>query len=284
MNFFFHRYKKLGHTLDPKFKPQQSIRINTLKAPKNILQRLKDKEVILKKISFLKNGFYIDSDFSMGSTTEYLMGYYYIQKAASQAVAEILDPKKEELVLDMCAAPGSKTTHLSELMKNEGNIIALDSNFNRVQALNNNLERMGCKNVTVYRKDAKYADELGLEFDKILLDAPCSGNYTLEEDWFEIRKMDDFEDMKREQKKLIAAAIDLLKPGGVLIYSTCSLEPEENEQVIEYALDNFDVKLQPIKMTFGQQGTTTKTILCKRFWPDTEKTQGFFIAKLEKIS
>lgn len=285
MNFFMHRYKKLGHTLDLKFRSKTYLRINPLNiAPKTLIKRLNDKEIILKKVPWLKHGYEIDSDFSAASTTEYLLGYFYIQEAASQAVAEILNPKSTDLVLDMCAAPGSKTTHLSNLMNNEGVIIALDSNLPRISALNNNLERLKCKNVIVYRKDAKFADDLEKEFDKILLDAPCSGNYTIQDDWFEIRSPDDLLNMQREQKKLILTALTLLKPGGTLVYSTCSLEKEENEDVIEYALNKFDdIKLEPIKLSAGQSGVTKNTKLCKRFWPDTEGTQGFFIAKLKKV-
>ncbi len=284
MNFFMHRYKKLGHDLDLKFKAKKYLRVNPLNTTtKLLIQRLEEKEIILKKISWLKYGYEIDSDFSAASTTEYLLGHFYIQEAASQAVAEALAPTSSDLVLDMCAAPGSKTTHLSQIMNNEGVILALDSNLPRISALNNNIERLRCQNVIVYRKDAQFADDLEKEFDKILLDAPCSGNYTIQEDWFELRTPDDLLKMQREQKKLILTALSLLKPGGTLVYSTCSLEKEENEDVIEYALDKFDdVKLEPIKLNVGQTGITKRTILCKRFWPDTERTQGFFIAKLKK--
>jgi tRNA (cytosine40_48-C5)-methyltransferase len=286
MNFFIHRYKKMGHIIDPeKIKLKQAIRVNNLNInEKELIKRLKEKEVSVNKISFLKNGYYVDSDFSLGSTEEYLSGYYYLQEAASQTISEILDPKEDELILDMCSAPGSKTTHLSQLMKNKGTIIALDSNLKRIEALKNNLERMKCKNVIVYRKDAKYANDFNLKFDKILLDAPCSGNFLIEEDWFEKRDIEGILKNAIEQKKLIAAAIRILKKDGILIYSTCSLEPEENEEIIEYVLDNFDIQLENINLKIGEKGLTEKTKKCIRFWPEKTHTQGFFLAKIKKLS
>ena len=284
MNFFIHRYKKMGQEINPdEIKLKESIRINTLKIDQNTLvKRLKNKEITINKISFLNNGFYTDADFSLSSTEEYLLGYYYIQEAASQIVSEILNPKENELVLDMCSAPGSKTTHLSQLMNNKGTIIALDNHQKRIEALKNNIERLGCENIIVYRKDAKYADDLNLEFDKILLDAPCSGNFLIEKDWFEKRNIEGIEKNAYEQKKLIAKAIKILKNNGTLIYSTCSLEPEENENVIEYALNNFNIQLEKIDINIGDPGITEKTKLCKRFWPNKTNTQGFFIAKIKK--
>lgn len=284
MNFFIHRYKKMGQEINPdEIKLKEAIRINTLKIEQNTLvKRLKNKEITINKISFLNNGFYTDADFSLSSTEEYLLGYYYIQEAASQIVSEILNPKEDELVLDMCSAPGSKTTHLSQLMNNKGTIIALDNHQKRIEALKNNIERLGCENIIVYRKDAKYADDLNLEFDKVLLDAPCSGNFLIEKDWFEKRNIEGIEKNSHEQKKLIAKAIKVLKKKGTLIYSTCSLEPEENENVIEYALDNFNIQLEKIDLNIGDEGLTEKTKLCKRFWPNKTNTQGFFIAKIKK--
>lgn len=285
MNYFLSRYKKMGHDIDPKkIKIPQSIRVNTLKIDeKTIVKRLRDNEVDLKKIPFLKYGYYVDADFSLGSTPEYLFGYYYMQEAASQLVSEVLNPDEKDIVLDMCAAPGSKTTHLSQLMNNKGTIIALDSNMNRIEALNNNMERTGCSNVMVYRKDAKYADDLGMQFDKILLDAPCSGNFATDPEWFDKREIDGIKQNAIEQKKLISVAAKILKKDGLLIYSTCTLEPEENEEVIEYALEKLNLVLEPIRINAGSSGMTERTKLCKRFWPDTDKTQGFFIAKLRKI-
>ena len=285
MNFFIHRYKKMGQKINPEeIKLKDAIRINTLKTDNKIIRRLKNKEINVYKVPYLNNGYFTDADFSLASTEEYLLGYFYIQEAASQCVAEILNPNEKDIVLDMCAAPGSKTTHLSQLMNNNGVIIALDNHLKRIDALKNNIERLGCKNVIIYRKDAKYANDFNIKFDKVLLDAPCSGNFLIEENWFEKREINGIQKNAIEQKKLISTAIKVLKENGTLIYSTCSLEPEENEEVVEYALNNFNVKLKKIDLDIGDEGITEKTKLCKRFWPNKTQTQGFFIAKLIKTS
>ncbi|MFC1722669.1 NOL1/NOP2/sun family putative RNA methylase [Nanoarchaeota archaeon] len=282
MNSLIKRYKELGHPINPDFRPKLSIRINTLKTDKKAcLDHLKKKKVQLKKIPFLYHGYWAEAPFSLVSTAEYLQGYYYIQEAASQLPAQVLSPEKGELVLDMTASPGSKTTQLAQMMENQGQIIALESKKPRIPKLNNNLERLGVKNTIIYHKDARYASDLKVKFDKILLDAPCSGNYTQDPEWFKKRSIQDFKDMAKLQKSLLRAAIQVLKPTGTLVYSTCSLEPEENEEVIEWALENLNLKLDDSNLK-ASPGLTEKTSLCRRFWPDP--TQGFFIAKLTFIS
>jgi NOL1/NOP2/sun family putative RNA methylase len=282
MSIFLRRYSDLGHdfkTAD--IKP--ALRLNTLKISKDdFVVRMKDKGVKLKKIPYTDNGYWFSSEFSLSSTPEYLMGYLYIQEAASQLPVKVLAPSKDDIVLDMCAAPGSKTTQLAQSMDNSGKIIALETNFERIKALLNNLERCGVSNCIVFQKDALYCNDLGIKFNRVLLDAPCSGNLAVDKDWLEKRTIEGIQAQAVIQKKLIAKAISSLAKDGVLVYSTCSLEPEEDEQVIEYALDNFPVVLEKTGLDFGQPGITKRTALCKRFWPDTEKTQGFFIAKLVK--
>ena len=284
MNMFLQRYKELGQDIDPaKIKHRSSLRINTLKIrPNELIKILEKKKVKLKKIDFLDVGYDYKADFSLGSTPEYLQGLYYLQESASQVPPLILNPKKEDVILDCCAAPGSKTTQLAQMMGNKGTIIALDNNKKRLQSLNNNLERLGITNTITYQLDAKSAKQLGITFDKILVDAPCSGNFVTDKDWFKKRDMSGIRNNAEKQKNILTACIEVLKSGGTLVYSTCSLEPEEDEQVIEYALKNFKIKLEPIDMKMGDSGTTENTKLCRRFWPNKTGTQGFFIAKLRK--
>jgi len=261
--FFIERYEKLGWKFKtPKIK--QAIRVNTLKISKeNLKKRLLAKGVKLSDIKFSKNGLFIESSsFSVGSTEEYLLGYYYIQGAASQIPAEMLDPFSNDLVLDCCAAPGGKSTQISQIMNNKGVIVALDKKSQRLIALKNNIERMGCSNIITYNMDALDVKKLTLKFDKILLDAPCSGNFTQEAGWFEKRDIEGIKGNAENQKNLLSKCFDVLNPGGILVYSTCSLEPEENEENVDWFLKNYDVKL----------------LEKKRLWP-SEETQGFFIAK-----
>jgi len=284
MNMFLKRYKEMGHDIDPEaIDARQSIRVNTLKidAP-TLASRLKKKGVRLKKIPFTDHGYWADSDFALSSTAEYLHGYFYIQEAASQLPVKVLAPKKDDAVLDMAAAPGSKTTQLAQCMNNQGTIVALDSSSTRLTALKNNIERCGVKNTIIYQKDAAHADDLGTTFDSILLDAPCSGNFATDRSWFDKRSIDGIKQQAKVQRELLRAAANVLKPGGTIVYSTCSLEKEEDEDVIAWALDKLDLKLADTGLKVGESGATPETRLCRRLWPDTDKTQGFFLAKLRK--
>ncbi len=269
--------------------PDKSFRINTLKAPKDLIKRLEDKGVVVKKIDFLKNGYTYHSKFSLGSTLEYLMGYIYLQEAASQVPVEVLSPSEEDVVLDMAASPGSKTTQLASMMNNKGLVYAVEKDKRRISSLVNNLERCGVSNTMVFNMNALDVKKLGVEFDKILLDAPCSGNFCVEEDFFNKRKVSDFSNRSALQKRLLEEACDVLKKDGVLVYSTCSLEPEEDEEVVSWALKNLPLDIIPLEV--GDRGVAEfygkeydkRVIGCSRFWPHRHKTQGFFVARFKKL-
>lgn len=275
MRFFTKRYEKWGYDGAYEIVPKKHIRLNTIKA-KTLAKKFNG-----KKVKFLEDGYEVDVDFSIPSSPEYLRGEIYMQDGATQLCAEVLDPKEGDVVLDMAAAPGGKTTHLAARMKNKGVLIALDSVHGRIQKLNNNLERLGVKNCVVYQKDAQYVSDLELQFDKILLDAPCSGNFSIDKDWFEKRDMEGIMANVRLQKRLLRAAVANCKVGGEILYSTCSLEKEEDEDIIEWALEELDVELMPIEKSLGSKGITKNTRFCKRIWPG--ETQGFFLAKLKKV-
>lgn len=282
--FFLKRYKDWGEEVDPStVKIRQALRVNTLKISESkLVKLLKGKGVKLEKIPYLDNAYFFESTFSLASSPEYLFGYFYIQDAASQLSVKALDPKPGELVLDMCAAPGGKTTQISAMMENSGTVIALDVKTERINSLKNNLERLDCKNVLVYNKDAEYASDLGMKFDKILLDAPCSGNFCIDQDWFSKRKVSDFNEKAFIQKRLLQSGVRCLKPGGILVYSTCSLEKEENEDVIEWAMHELGVELIDLNLGIGEPGLSDTTNITRRLWPNKTSTQGFFVAKLLK--
>lgn len=284
-NVFLNRYKAWGNEIDPdKVIVKPSLRVNTLKISENeLVKRLKEKGVKLEKIKWLKNAYFYTSKFALASTPEYLQGYYYLQDAASQIPAMVLNPKPGERVLDMAAAPGGKTTQMSELMKNTGVIVALDVKNDRLSSLKNNIERMGCKNIIVYNKDANYASDLNMKFDKVLLDAPCSGNFCIDKDWFSKRRIEDFNEKAFIQRKLLSSGVRVLKKGGEIVYSTCSLEKEENEKVIEWAISNLGVELIEMTLDIGNAGLEEKVSVTRRLWPNKTMTQGFFVAKMAKI-
>ena len=297
MNQFLERYKQLGEEIDlisiPPIKP--SIRINTLRiTEKKLIARLEKQKVKFEKIPFLENAYWYESSFSLASTPEYLLGYFYIQEAASQLPAKVLLEEFNETskILDMCAAPGSKTTHLAEITKDTIPIIAIEVNAARLTPLKNNIERLKLKSIATYRKDSRFVHDLNIKFSHILLDAPCSGNFCVEKNFFSIRNLEGIKERSVLQKELLRSAYKCLENEGILVYSTCSLEPEEDELVIDWFIKQYpDMKLISTNLKIGDEGLTKifgqqldKSInLTKRFWPHKTDTEGFFIAKMKKL-
>ncbi len=292
-NQFLRRYAEFGCKCTKNIELRRTLRINTLKInEKELIKRLENLKVKLEKIPFTKHGYYYDSEFSLGASGEYLQGYYYLQEAASQLPVQVLDPQPGETVLDMCAAPGSKTTQIGQWMQNKGKIIATDESSARLFAVRNNLERCGVTNAILYKKDARFVFDFGIKFDKILLDAPCSGNYVIEAKFFDIKSLDGVKERARLQKELIKAAIKSLNKNGILVYSTCSLEPEEDEINVNWLLKKYpEMKLEETGLEIGDEGLINvvgeklapEIKKCRRFWPEKTGTEGFFIAKLRKV-
>ncbi|MBC7130756.1 RsmB/NOP family class I SAM-dependent RNA methyltransferase, partial [Candidatus Bathyarchaeota archaeon] len=270
--------------------PKQAIRINMMNVKDiNLAERLNKLGFQLEKIPFSPNGYWVKaSKFSIGATIEYLLGYYSIQEAAAQIPATLFTSLKGKTVLDACAAPGGKTVQLADLMDNTGIIVALDINPRRLQALTNQLERCQVKNTVVYRLDARQASKLGVKFDRILLDVPCSGNFSTDPQWFRRRTLRDIRRNARLQREILTEAMKALKDNGEIIYATCSLEPEENEFNIDWAVKNLNLETveidcpgeEPPSKILGQQ-LDSSIRNCRRIWP-SEETQGFFICKLRK--
>ena len=286
--FFVSRYEKLGWKFE-NVKPRQAIRINVMNTKKaDIIKRLKAIGIELEKIPFLENGCWIyHSKFSVGATSEYLLGLYSIQEAAAQIPATLFTELKDKTVLDACAAPGGKTVQLADLMQNTGAIIALDVKRQRLTALSNQLERCRVKNTIAYHMDAKQASQLKIRFDRILLDAPCSGNFATDKEWFRQRTIKDVEKNAKLQREILTEAAKVLKDDGEIVYSTCSLEPEENELNIQWATKHLNLQVEKINCyrekaptnIFGKQ-LDNSIENCRRIWPG--QTQGFFVCKLKK--
>ncbi|MBI4146109.1 RsmB/NOP family class I SAM-dependent RNA methyltransferase [Candidatus Woesearchaeota archaeon] len=290
--FFSKRYEQLGGLLAD-VKLPQTVRVNTLKiTAKELLARLGEQGVVLKRVPFTRDGYWVEeSKFSLGATTEFLLGYYSLQESAAQLPVEVLDPRPGELVLDCCASPGGKTTQLSARMEGRGTIVSFELKEHRLPGLLMNLERCGVENSVVFAGDVSQVKSWKLEFDRVLLDAPCSGNYLSEPGWLEKRTLDGIERSAAIQKRLLKSAVSVLKSGGVLVYSTCSLEPEEDELNIQWVLDNLPVRLEKVSLSVGDPALTQvfgkklspDIALCRRLWPHKTNTEGFFIAKLVKL-
>lgn len=286
--FFVNRYKKLGWAyVETELKP--SIRMNTMNATEtDVIERLESQGTELEKIPFLQSGYRVrKSEFSVGATAEYLLGYYSIQEATAQIPAALFNELRGKTVLDACAAPGGKTVQLANLMQNTDAIIALDIKRQRLTALSNQLERCRVRNTVVYQLDARETSRLNMKFDRILLDVPCSGNYATDRDWFRRRTLIDVENNARVQRQILEEATKVIRADGEIIYSTCSLEPEENEKNIDWTIENLDLEVEEINC-HGEEGLTSvfgreldsSIRNCRRIWPG--QTQGFFMCKLRK--
>ncbi|RMD58616.1 RsmB/NOP family class I SAM-dependent RNA methyltransferase [Candidatus Woesearchaeota archaeon] len=277
---------------------RKSIRANTLKIKADDLRKRLEKNWILTPVPWCPEGFFIEHKGGrrdVGNTIEHALGYYYVQEAASMIPPLALEPKPGELVLDMAASPGSKTSQIAQLMKNEGLVVANDVKGQRLAALGINLQRVGAHNTIITLMQGQQFKRTSLKFDKVLLDAPCTGTGTIRKSPKTIQMWNPgmVNRISRLQKKLIESAWHVLKPGGVLVYSTCSLEPQENEEVVSHILETEkDAKTEPIHLNLKNGGAILEfegkkyhkgVENCLRLWPQDNDTEGFFIAKIRKI-
>ena len=273
-----------------------SIRVNTLKTDKNSLKaKLESKGIKLESIDWISYGYKIKkTPINLGSTHEYLQGYYYLQSIATMTPALILDPKPNELVIDMCAAPGGKATHLAQIMNNKGNLVLIERNKKRIPALEVNLLRTGVTNSIVVNDDAVNLPKMNVKADKILLDAPCTGEGLIRQDPSrkKSKQMKDINKMSTIQKRLLESGLKSLKTGGELLYSTCSIGPEENEIVINDVLNSLsDYKISKLPYNYGENGFTDvygKSLrkdlsYSQRIYPHLHDTIGFFLCLIKKL-
>ncbi|KAM4059901.1 16S rRNA methyltransferase rsmB/F domain-containing protein [Hirsutella rhossiliensis] len=277
------------------------IRTNTLRTHRrDLAQALINRGVTLEPVGkWSKVGLQVfESSVPLGATPEYLAGHYILQAASSFLPCMALEPREGERVLDMAAAPGGKTTYMAALMKNTGVIVANDPNKARSKGLIGNIHRLGASNVIVSNYDAREFPRPMGGFDRVLLDAPCSGTGVIAKDpSVKTNKTElDFMQLPHTQKQLLLAAIDSVnhssKTGGYLVYSTCSVTIEENEQVVQYALSRRpNVRLVDTGLAFGKEGFTSfmgkkfdaSLKLTRRYYPHTYNVDGFYVAKFKKI-
>lgn len=277
--------------------PAKYIRVNELKiSPGKLISLLKSKyEINCLQPSGFQNILRVeDTNNLIGKTLEHILGFYYIQSFSSYIPPIILNPSKDNVVLDLCAAPGSKTTELGELMDNKGTLITNEIQMDRLKSLVYNIDRMNQMNAGVLHFKGEQLNTIYSEyFDKILVDSPCSGLGIIQKknevnDWWTLERVKRLSEL---QLKLLVSAIKMLKVGGEIIYSTCTLTVEENEMVIDKILEKYPVEIKDFNVDVPyHQGITfyegrklnSSLERAKRILPWEINSDGFFIIKLIK--
>jgi len=277
---------------------RKSIRVNTLKiSVQDFLQRVSHYDWQLSPIPWCKEGFWLqrpeeqENQLPLGNTAEHMAGLFYIQEASSMMPPSALfaELAPVQTVLDMTAAPGSKSTQIAALMQNQGLLIANELSASRIKVLSANIQRCGVANAAITLFDGNvFGTWLPETFDAILLDAPCSGEGGVrkDEDAMKNWSLEHINSIADVQKQLIESAFTALKPGGTLVYSTCTLNQEENQQVCQHLKQTYGdaVEFLALDNLFegAQDCVTPEGFL--HVWPQTFDSEGFFVAKIKKLT
>ncbi len=266
----------------------KSLRINRLKGS---IDELPLQQFDLKQSPWSADGYFYSG--TPGKHSYHEAGLYYIQEPSAMAVGTTAAPQPGMKVLDLCAAPGGKTTHLASYMQNEGVLVANEPVPSRAAILSRNVERMGVKNCIVTNEKPEHLAQLMKQyFDLIVVDAPCSGEGMFRKDnpTMQHWSLENVSMCSERQTKILESAVKMLKPGGRIIYSTCTFSPEENEQVIENILSRYPEFIIETPPAFrgAEKGRPEWSLSksedlanCIRIWPHKAEGEGHFIASLK---
>jgi NOL1/NOP2/sun family putative RNA methylase len=272
-----------------------SFRINTLKANREkILSLLSDLRI--RQLPFYYEGFSVEGKYRLGNHMTHNLGLIYVQEAASMMPVILLDPQPGEVVMDLCAAPGSKTTQIAQLMANKGLLVVNEVNRKRMRGLIHNIKRCGLMNEAVIGVNGQKVHRVFSDyFDRVLIDAPCSAEGTVRKSKAVLYHwgIKNIQRMSRLQIGLITSGFRALRPGGIMVYSTCTIAPEENEMVLSYLLEKYpEAELLPVKIPKFKtrpgivrwQGVSfdARVKNCARILPQDNDTAPFFVAKITK--
>ncbi|MFN3384531.1 MAG: NOL1/NOP2/sun family putative RNA methylase [Archaeoglobaceae archaeon] len=272
---------------------RKSVRINTLKARVEVvLERLSKGGFLEERVPWCDFGYYVsEEDFS--KIPEHQLGIIFPQSSVSMIPPLLMDLQKGMKVLDLCASPGAKTTEIAQLMENGGCIVANDVKNERLNILISNLQKCGVLIARVTMMDGRKFARFENKFDAVLVDAPCSNlgmirrSYTYARLWSLKLSLD----LSKLQKELLLAGYKALKPGGVLVYSTCTFEPLENEAVVDFLLRNTNAEIEEVNFPIRSMPGFTEfeghrfleeVRRCIRIHPQLNDSEGFFVAKLIK--
>ena len=264
-----------------------SLRLNTLKEDKDIiLEELKRNGLELQSVTWYSNAYIVlnKKEDDIKKLDAYNNGLIYLQSLSSMLPVLALSPKDNEHILDMCAAPGSKTTQIAMETNNKVRITACEKNKIRADRLKYNLNKQGVTCTTILMEDARYLDPF-FSFDKILLDAPCSGSGTLTnpDSNNDIFTEERITKITNRQLELLRKALNLLKKDQTMIYSTCSILKEENEDIIKKVMQEYNIELLPIELNISKDNYLPSTLDNVITICPNKYFEGFFIAKIHKL-
>lgn len=266
-----------------------TFRVNTLKTNINdVIKILDDNNIKYKRVLWCDEAFIIENvkEDKIRSLDIYKNGEIYMQSLSSMLPPIILNPKENMDILDMTAAPGGKTTQIATMLKNKSNITAIEMNKIRAEKLKYNIEKQGASSVYIMEQDARKIDDF-FSFDSILLDAPCSGSGTINSNDFKLEKVFTkklIEKSIKSQRELLNKAIMILKKGSTMVYSTCSILEDENENIIREILETKKVELEEINFRgIEELPRLPEKIKGTLLVMPSEEYEGFFVAKLKKL-
>ena len=269
-----------------KSKRISSFRVNTLKTTvDSVIEELDKNNISYKRVGVYDLAFLVDDLAAVQNLDIYKNGFIYVQNVSSMLPPLVLEPKSKDTILDMCASPGGKTTQIATITDNLASITACEMNNIRIEKLKYNVNLQGAKSVYVMNADARNLDSF-YSFDKILLDAPCSGSGTLDissDAYTKFFTPKLVEKSVKSQQALLRKAVSILKKGGTLVYSTCSILKTENEAVLESVLKDGSVVLEPIDKAMFLDIPLLPSLEHTITVCPSEVYEGFFVAKLKKI-
>lgn len=266
---------------------QVSIRYNPLKGSKeSFLEALKEDGIALLEDGMLDESYYVHVPNGIHKSKAFQEGRFTVQDESAMLVGRVLNPSEGDRVLDMCSAPGGKTTHIAELMNNKGEVIGADVHEHKINIITKHAQRMGASCITATLQDGTiFRKEWENSFDKVLLDVPCSGLGIIKRkpDIRYRKTAEDLKSISALQQQLLENAIKYLKVGGTLVYSTCTLTQEENEDRVKEAVEKYGLELSPIESYLPDcLKSYVKDNAYIQILPFVKGTDGFFIARFEK--